>query len=169
MSPLTDYDRGRISRIDETRAQALAAADNVDRGKTDIIRKLLEAPPRPLDVRSLPGNWRCRSLQIGGSLFSVSVNSYFSCRIRAAGGRLTLEKLTGSIRRSGPLVAIDNQRLLYYGPYFAQGDKQKPYGLGSPYDEVGIVWRISPTRLRLELPEPYASAEALHEVIDLVK
>jgi len=132
-------------------------------------RKLLDAAPQPIDAGSLPGNWQCRTIKIAGDFEPVSISQFFSCRFRKAGNALLFEKVTGSIRRSAPLAVIDDYRLLYYGAYFAQGDKQKPYGQGDYNEEVGVLWRASRTRLLLELPEPNAYAEALHEVIELVR
>jgi hypothetical protein len=169
MAPLIEKDRGRIARIDETRAKALAKAAGSNSANLLAARKLLDAAPQLIDVGNLPGNWQCRSIKIAGDFEPVSIGPFFACRFRKVGGNLLFEKLTGSIRRSAPLAVIDDYRLLYYGAYFAQGDRQKPYGQGDYNEEVGVLWRASRTRLLLELPEPNAYAEALHEVIELVR
>ena len=163
MAPLIEKDRGRIARIDETRAKALAKAAGSGSANLLAARKLLDAAPQLIDAGSLPGNWQCRSINIAGDFEPVSIGQFFACRFRKVGSALMFEKLTGS------LAVIDDYRLLYYGAYFAQGDKQKPYGQGDYNEEVGVLWRTSRTRLLLELPEPNAYAEALHEVVELVR
>jgi hypothetical protein len=166
---LTDFDRGRIDRLDATRAKALERAEIADAGTVRLIKDVVGAQAQPIDVKALPGNWRCRSLKLGGEIGPASVNSFFACRIRMAGNALVFEKTTGSVRRSAKLSEIDAYRLLYYGAYFAERDKSQGYGVGKPYDEVGMLTQIARNRLRIELPEPYAYAEALHEVIELAK
>jgi hypothetical protein len=167
---LTDFDRGRIDRLEATRAKALERADFADAATVKVIKDVVGAQALPIDRKALPGNWRCRSLKLGGELGPASVNSFFTCRIRMmTGNALVFEKITGSIRRSAKLAEIDSHRMLYYGAYFAERDKPQSYGAGKPYDEIGMLTQIARNRLRIELPEPYAYAEALHEVIELAK
>jgi hypothetical protein len=82
---------------------------------------------------------------------------------------LWLEKITGSILRKARLEPIDDRRMLMFGAYRAAGDKLEPYGIDDYRDEAGILFRLGPDRLRLELPEPRAYNSARHEVIEFVR
>jgi Domain of unknown function (DUF4893) len=169
MAPLNEYDRGRIDRIDQTRAMALEKIAGSDRAKLRIVFDLLYEGAKPIDIKGPDGNWRCRSLKLAGKFVPVDVAPFFSCRFSISGGVLLFEKTTGSIRRMARFAPIDELHLLYYGAYYAERDKPRSYGAGEPYDEVGVLARAGRNRLRLEMPEPYAYAEALYEVLELVR
>lgn len=168
MAPLKPEDRARIQNLAASREKALGLAAA---GKADELRAAtapLAAEPQPLDAGKLEGFWRCRSFQLGG-IFPLTVNPFFACRIRREGGTLWLEKTTGSVLRRARLDPVDDKRLLMVGAYRAVGDKPQPYGADDYRDEAGILERIGPDRLRVELPEPRAYNSARHEVIELVR
>jgi hypothetical protein len=168
MTPLKDADRTRIRNLAASREKALGLAASGKAEDLRLTRDLLSAAAIPLDPAKLPGNWRCRSFELGG-IFPLTVNKFFACRIRREGSALLLEKTSGSVLRRARLAPIDDRRMLMYGAYYAVGDKPQPYGADDYHDEVGILERIAPDRLRVELPEPRAYNTARHEVIELVR
>src|ERR1700760_4997828 len=112
---LSESDRGRMERIDATRAKALEKAQSAAPAMLRIVHDVVGAPAQPIDLKSLPGNWRCRSLKLGGEFAPVSVDPFFACRIRTFDNGLMFEKTTGSIRRQARLVVTDEHQMLYYG------------------------------------------------------
>jgi hypothetical protein len=137
-------------------------------GELKLVRDLLAAPALPIDRKTLEGNWRCRAFHLGG-MAPLTVNPFFACRFARERGAILLQKLTGSLRRNAYLHTLDDKRVLMYGAYWAAGENQPSYGADDYRDEVGILERIGPNRLRLELPEPRAFNTARHEVIELVR
>ena len=168
MAPLKEADRNRIRNIAKSRETALGLAAAGKANELRLARELLAAPPLPLDPSKLAGTWRCRSVQLGG-IFPITINPFFSCRIRREAGALWFDKTSGSVLRRARLEPIDDTRMLMFGAYRAEGDKIEPYGVDDTHDEVGVLERIGPNRLRIELPQPRAYNSAGHEVIELVK
>ena len=166
----------RSNPADRTRIENLAASrDNgvklAASGKAEELRavtELLAAPALPLETAKLEGKWRCRSIQLGG-IFPLTTNPFYECRIARERGALLLEKITGGTRRKARLAPLDERRLLLYGASRAAGDPAQPYGADDYRDEVGILERIGPRRLRVELPEPRAFNSARHEIVELVR
>ena len=168
LAPLKPADRTRIENLVTSRDNGLKLAAP---GKPDELRavtELLAAPSLPLEAAKLDGKWRCRSIQLGG-IIPLTTNPFYECRIVRERGALFLEKITGGTRRKARLASLDERRLLLYGAYRAAGDPAQPYGTDDYRDEVGVLERIGPRRLRVELPEPRAFNSARHEVVELVR
>jgi hypothetical protein len=168
MAPLKPTDRARIENLAASREKALGLASAGKAEDLRAVRALLSAEAQPLDPAKLEGPWRCRSFELGG-ISPLTVNPFFSCRIRREGGALWLEKTTGSVLRRARLDRVDDRRMLMFGAYRAAGEKPKPYGADDYRDEAGILERIGPDRLRVELPEPRAYNSARHEAIELLR
>jgi hypothetical protein len=133
------------------------------------VKELLAAAPQPLDPRALEGRYRCRTYQLGG-IIALTANPFYQCVIRREGnGNLLLEKTTGGTLRKASLTPIDDTRMLMHGATRAQGERVQPYGADDYRDEAGILERIGPDRLRVELPQPRAYNSARHEIIELVR
>lgn len=168
LAPLKPADRTRIDNLATSRDNALKLAASGNAAELRAVTDLLAAPALPLDDKTLAGKWSCRSIQLGG-MFPLTTNPFYECRFVRESGALFLEKITGGTRRKSRLAPLDERRLLLYGAYRAAGDPVQPYGADDYRDEVGILQRIGPSRLRAELPEPRAFNSARHEVIELVR
>jgi hypothetical protein len=168
LAPLKPADRARIENLVASRDNGLKLAASGNPAELRAATELLAAPSLPLEEAKLDGKWRCRSIQLGG-IFPLTTNPFYECRIVREGGALFLEKITGGTRRKSRLAPLDERRLLFYGAYRAAGDPVQPYGADDYRDEVGILERIGPGRLRVELPEPRAFNSARHEVVELVR
>lgn len=112
------------------------------------VRRLLDAQAGPLDARALPGNWRCRNVQIG----QRGVFGYppFECRIRQTPQGLFFEKVSGSQRLSGLLYPDDAQHLVLLGGATVNQEPQRSYrGDGNQDDVVGSLYATGRNRLLL--------------------
>jgi hypothetical protein len=166
---LTEADRARLDRFDAVRAEAIRDAERGAAADRAVLAKVLEGDAGPIGIETLPGRWRCRTAKVGaqGDLLPLVVYPDFECRITALpGGGLKFEKITGSQRTSGMLYPYDRDRLGYAGSSWYGYEKgPKPYGTDPDRDEVGVLVRVSSTRLRLELPSP--KLESLFDIIEL--
>lgn len=149
---LNAADRQGLENFDALRAQAIEIA----RAKGDAadlrqMERALEGGATNLPASTLAGNWRCRSIQFGGSLAIVAYGE-FRCRITDGPEGLRLEKLTGSQRTSGTFYDLGEARLGYAGAE-AWGDGERPYRYDQDPErnQVGYLIPVSADHLRLEL------------------
>lgn len=149
---LNAADRQGLKNFDALRAQAIEIA----RAKGDAadlrhMERALEGGATNLPASTLAGNWRCRSIQFGGSLAIVAYGE-FRCRITDGPEGLRLEKLTGSQRTSGTFYDLGEARLGYAGAE-AWGDGERPYRYDQDPErnQVGYLVPVSANHLRLEL------------------
>jgi hypothetical protein len=109
------------------------------------LRRILDQRAAPLDLRALPGSWRCRNVQI--SEHGVFGYPAFACRIRQIAEGFFFEKLSGSQRISGVLYRDEGTRLVLLGGNTVNNEAQRRYsGDGAPDDAFGVL--IMPTRDR---------------------
>jgi len=112
------------------------------------VRQLLDREAVALDLRALPGNWRCRNVQFG----QRGVFGYppFQCRIRQTPQGLFFEKISGSQRLSGQLYPDGAQHLVLLGGATVNQDPQRDYrGDGNREDVVGRLYQTGRNRLML--------------------
>ena len=91
------FDQNRLARLDEARAKGLAEAGGA-------ASEVLNAP---VTGGSVTGDWRCRTIKLGGMTPSITY-SWFRCRISDEGGNLSFEKLSGTQRMQGTLYPEGN-------------------------------------------------------------
>ncbi|MDE2133061.1 MAG: DUF4893 domain-containing protein [Alphaproteobacteria bacterium] len=163
------FDAQRLSRLDESRAKGL---DEATRGASaaDLaaIHSLLDAQPVS---GSLAGNWRCRTIKLGGLTPDV-IYTWFRCRISERDGALFFEKLSGTQRMSGFLYPQDGD-FVYLGASSVKGEKPHAYSgngaeagaAATPDDQIGVLSLLADGRARLELPYPLQ--ESTFDVIEL--
>ena len=157
----------------EKRAKAVNEALPADAyGLADLpqVRELLAAPSLPLQRSELPGDWRCRSLQVGQ--LGVFVYPFFRCRIRKDKDKLFFEKLTGSQRRSGEIFEDPPNRFVLLGGQTVNEDPQRPYSATmKDWDEedldgdtIGVLTRKGKDRLLMIL-DATADSYELYELV----
>jgi hypothetical protein len=172
----SSFDAQRLARLDESRAKGL---DEASRGAPAadlaVIHSVLDAEAVSASPEALAGNWRCRTIKLGGITPDV-VYGWFRCRISLKGGAPTFEKLSGSQRTSGILYP-QGGGFVYLGASYvtAYGPPEKPpvysgngaqTGAGAtPDDQIGLLSLLSDGRARLELPYPLQ--ESSFDVIEL--
>lgn len=164
---LSESDRGRIARFDEALGRATvqavkgAAIEDLAALQTAIGGETLPMPEGPL-----LGDWRCRTIKIGGNLPLV-VYTFFDCRIERGADGLRLVKLSGSQRNSGRLFELSGDAWGYAGALHYADEAQKSYGADPERNMVGRLVRNGADRMWLGLPEP--AVESIFDVLEMVR
>jgi hypothetical protein len=164
-------DRARIDRawatFDDLLPRVRAARPEADRAALDAA---LTKPPRPFAGQDLTGDWRCRTIKLGGIGGGITAYGWFACRITADGATLRFEKLTGSQRLTGTVHPDAPDRMILLGALHYHYEGPQPYaGPGTPDPDLrnmgGIVTMRGQDALIL-FPEPHYESEAdlLHMV-----
>lgn len=160
---LSEADTTRMSQFEASRtrglAEALLGADERERA---IVATLFAPGTEPIDT--IPdGNYRCRTIKLGGILPLVTYN-YFACRIGENGTRI--EKTSGSQRFTGSFTPSGDASF-YQGALHYNNDPALAYGDDPEMDQVGCLHKVSgQTVYRLEMPYPLF--ESTHDVIELI-
>ena len=137
-----------------------------------IIHAVMGARGQRASVGSLLGNYRCRTIKLGGVTPDV-IYTWFRCRISMKGGGPYLEKLTGSQFTNGYLYPDGDGRFVYLGASSVTGEPRHAYsGDGAtagapvtPDDQIGLLTKIGAGHLRLEMPYPLQ--ESTMDVLEL--
>ena len=152
-SIITERDRDRLSKYDETRAAALdEARAGGSSSDLKILEDLVSSPTLAFDDFDPVGDWRCRTIKVGG-MSPLIVYGWFRCRVSDDGSGWRLEKLSGSQRTAGRFFTSAEDRLTYLGAFHIAGEPTPAYG-DPESDLIGIVFRNGPEHWRIELPEP---------------
>jgi len=154
------YDQGRLARLDEARARAMAESGAAAG----------EAMRAPATGAQVAGDWRCRTIKLGGMSRSM-VYAWHRCRISDHGGVLAFEKLSGTQRMAG-LLYPDGGSYVYLGASWVKGERPHRYsGAGAsvgaratPDDQIG---RLSATADGARIELPYPLQESIFDVIEL--
>src|ERR1041385_2937294 len=167
------YDIQRLSRIDEARAKGMAAARSGEiEGDRSAVLHALSGKSRPISERELLGNWRCRTIKVGGILPGIAY-SWFHCHVIDRGGHPFFEKVTGSQRISGYLYPDQSGRYVLLGALSVDGERPHAYsGNGvaagakaTPDDAIGLLSGLGRGRARIEFPYPVQ--ESVFDVMEL--
>lgn len=168
----TPADLKRFDKIDEARAQALNEVGRaVSAHDLSIIDSVVHAPVVPAKGAALAGDWRCRTIKLGGMTSHV-IYGWFRCRIAEKDGVLTLDKLTGSQRMQGTLYP-QGDAFVYLGASSVKGEVPPRYSgngasagaASTPDDQIGLFTALADGRARLELP--YPMQESTFDVLEL--
>lgn len=171
------FDAQRLDQIAQARNKALALAHAGGKA-ADLaaIDSILYARPVTATAGALTGTWSCRIMKLGG-LTPEIVYTWFRCRIAEKNGKLTFEKLTGSLRTSGTLYPAGQGFVYlgasYVGTGYGRPEKRPVYsGTGAaagapatPDDQIGLLSLLADGRARLEMPYPVQ--ESVFDVIEL--
>ncbi|MFN4141055.1 DUF4893 domain-containing protein [Aestuariivirga sp.] len=153
---ITPHDRQRLDGFEATLKDALAEARAGGRPEDlAVLDAALAGSPLPLASGFDPvGNWRCRTLKLGGGLPLV-VYGWFRCRISDDGAGWLLEKLTGSQRTRGSFFTLSDTRLAYLGAGYVAGEAPRRYGDDTQENQVAIAERRAENRIILLFPAPH--------------
>lgn len=164
---MTDLDTARLAAWQASRAAALSAVrDGAEAEALELVERVLDAPPGPLDGSGLEGAWQCRVLRIAGTPAQLEVNGWFACRLDDDGAGLALAKDTGSWRTRGRFYDLGNSQMAYLGVQGATGDAVVRRGEDPSRDHFAIAVSPGPDRLRLEFP-PGPADDSQLEVLEL--
>src|SRR5689334_13046158 len=107
------FDANRLAKLSESKAKGLEEAEHgASASDLAIIHGVLDAPPA--QGGALAGNWRCRTIKLGGMTPDV-IYSWFRCRITDEGGTMHFAKISGSQRTSGTLYPDQSGAHVYLG------------------------------------------------------
>jgi len=165
---LSGPDKVRFSNFEQNRADAIREAKSKADSPHDVaaLEAVLAGGEVPITPSSLIGEWRCRTLKLGGNL-PLTIYDYFKCRIARDGSSLIFQKASGSQRTSGTFYRVSDTRYAYLGAGTVNDDPMIPYGAKPTEDEVAYLVQVSAKRLRLEFPKPHY--ESNFDIIDLVR
>ncbi|MHA6642005.1 DUF4893 domain-containing protein [Mesorhizobium sp. A623] len=158
---ITPADKTRLDQYGETRKAALKEARAGDPAEVKQLDDLLA---RPLVAFSdtnltgnwdLTGNWRCRTIKVGGDFGALVIYGWFKCKVTDDGSGWFLKKTSGSQRTTGLFYDDGEKRSIYLGSFYVAGDPVEPYGSGPKTDQVGYAFRNGPDAWRIEFPAPY--------------
>ncbi len=152
---VTPADREKLTKLNETREQALAEARaDGNREYLDILDQTLAGDLLSLREGFDPvGAWRCRAIKLG-KVAPIVVYNWFDCRITDDGAGWFLEKRTGSQRTSGRFYDNGDKEMYYLGVLSVDGDPKVAYGAAPERNQIARAVRPGPNRLRLEFPMP---------------
>ncbi|MGH6877474.1 MAG: DUF4893 domain-containing protein, partial [Rhizomicrobium sp.] len=130
------------------------------------------APVRPVSARELMGDWRCRTMKLGGMAPDI-VYSWFRCRIGEQGDRPYFAKVSGSQHMSGYLYPAESGGFVLLGGYSVKGEPPHRYSgnapsagaAATPDDAVGVLAATGPRSARIEFPYPVQ--ESTFDVIEM--
>lgn len=154
-------EQARLDRFERIAGQAVLEA--LAYGSAEDVGALttaLSGAPQIAFDASLQGDWRCRTMKLGGRARLV-VYTDFDCRMTLDTTGVRFEKLTGSQRTSGR-IEMREGRAVYLGVGFVASESPQDYGdltpdfegTGTVTPDVAIFERISETRARLMFPAP---------------
>lgn len=148
-------DQQRLDNQAQARSQAMSTLQQATGPDARIAARAMKGAPVQVSQNQLLGNWRCRVIKTGGDL-PVTVYGFFDCQIEQTAVGLVIQKTSGSQRFFGRLYPDTAQTLVYLGALSLPVDGQPPgaYGENADYDQVGRLYQISRSELRLELPNP---------------
>ena len=162
------FDRDRLDNAPVTLGEALAEARAGGAPEDVATIENLLVPIVPIGGEALLGDWKCRTIKLGGA-GKLTVYSWFKCRISLGENGLEFLKMTGSQRTSGDFWPIYPEsgegfpiRYVYLGASHYSDEEPKPYGgpgntLGrdsNNRDDAAILEAIGPDRLRMGFPSP---------------
>jgi hypothetical protein len=172
---ITDYDAGRLTSLEQARADAVHQAETRGgSGDFRAIKETFEADAHGVPEQALYGTWRCRQMKLGG-MTGYAVFNWFPCRISRVGGGVWFEK-QGTQRMAGYLYPEKGGLWIYLGAQSARGEPWHRYSgryasIGpstTPDDQVGALVGIGNNALRIDLPTP-ATQESDFDAIELVR
>lgn len=166
LSKMTRDDRARLDNFDAMRAKAIAEA-RAEGSPVDVatLDTVLAGDLLPLHAYKFDGNWRCRTIKLGGMAPKLVVYGWFRCRFHEDSAGLWLDKLTGSQRTRGLFYDDGETRMIYLGKSHYGYEKPGLYGDDASRDQVAYAYRVGPKRARIEFPAP--QYESLLDIIEL--
>lgn len=163
---MTANDRQRLDEYGETRKAALEQARSALPADVAILDGLLAKPLLSFSGFDMTGDWRCRTIKVGG-ITDLTVYGWFKCRVTDDGAGWQLEKLTGSQRTKGRFFDDQDKRLIYLGVGYVNDDPAPAYGAGPESDQVGYAFRTGPKDWRIEFPAPHYESKL--DILELAR
>jgi len=167
-------EQARLDRFERIAGTAVleALAGGAAQDVTALATALSGKPQVAFDP-SLQGDWRCRTMKLGG-MSELVVYTNFTCRMTLDNTGVTFEKLSGSQRTSGRIEMRDG-RAVYLGVGYVSSEAPQNYadldpafeGSGTITPDVAVFERISETRARLMFPAPVNESD--FDILELTR
>ena len=167
-------DAARLARFHQVAGDALLRAFATgSAADTAALSRALSGTPQVAFDESLGGDWKCRTLKLGG-VAGLAAYAPFDCRFTFQGDSYLFEKLSGSQRTKGT-VSFREGRAVYVGVGHVAGQTPPLYSDlppdfrsdGNTQSDVALFERISPTRARLLFPAP--ATESDFDILELTR
>ncbi|WP_254796774.1 DUF4893 domain-containing protein [Sulfitobacter albidus] len=118
-------EQARLDRFERVAGTSLLQAmGGGAAGDVDALTAALAGTPQVAFDPGLDGDWRCRTMKLGG-IAPLTVYSDFDCRITVLIDGLAFEKLTGSQRTKGKITLRDG-RAVYLGVGYVSSESPCP-------------------------------------------
>ncbi|MGD0192694.1 MAG: DUF4893 domain-containing protein [Rhizomicrobium sp.] len=164
------YDVKRFSLLEESKSRGLSEAQSGP--DAALVHAVVDAAAVSASEGALMGNWRCRTIKLGGMTADV-VYSWFRCRVSERDGALEFEKVSGSQKLNGRLYANESGGYVLLGALSAKGEPAHRYSgnnqaagaQATPDDVIGLLEATGRSTARIEFPYPVQ--ESVFDVIEL--
>ncbi|MCB5199497.1 DUF4893 domain-containing protein [Loktanella sp. TSTF-M6] len=163
---LRPADQVRLDALDAAAGSALLTAlAGGGRGDVDLLQEVMEGAPLAPIQTTLPGDWQCRTLKLGGEAALV-VYAAFDCTITTDGDGFILTKTTGSQRLTGRITLAPEGMVLTATGHVAEVEPIAYADLADDFETDGTLWPIvgrveqpAPDRARILMPLPALESE----------
>ena len=158
---IRSQEQARLDRFERLAGTALLEAmAQSEASDVAALSGALAGVPQVAFDPSLNGEWKCRTMKLGGAPQLV-VYSNFKCRMSLDNTGVVFEKLSGSQRTSGR-IEMREGRAVYLGVGYVASEEPQNYadldpafeGSGTITPDVAVFERISDRRARLMFPAP---------------
>lgn len=167
-------EQARLDRFE--RIAGTAVLEALAGGKAEDVAALtsaLSGKPQVAFDSSLQGEWRCRTMKLGG-ISELVVYTNFTCRMTLDNTGVAFEKVSGSQRTSGRIEMRDG-RAVYLGVGYVSSGTPQSYadldptfeGSGTITPDVAVFERVSDTRARLLFPAPVNESD--FDILELTR
>ena len=167
-------EQARLDRFERLAGVALLEA--IAEGAAGDVAALTDAlggVPQVAFDPSLNGEWKCRTMKLGGEPRLV-VYSNFKCRMRLDNTGVVFEKLSGSQRTSGR-IEMREGRAVYLGVGYVSSEEPSDYadldpafeGTGAVTPDVAVFERVTQKRARLMFPAPVNESD--FDILELTR
>ncbi|MDB4187831.1 DUF4893 domain-containing protein [bacterium] len=167
-------EQARLDRFERLAGTALLEA--MAQGEASDVAALsgaLAGVPQVAFDPSLNGEWKCRTMKLGGAPRLV-VYRNFKCRMSLDNTGVVFEKLSGSQRTSGR-IEMREGRAVYLGVGYVASEEPQNYadldpafeGSGTITPDVAVFERISDRRARLMFPAPVNESD--FDILELTR
>ncbi|MEH6831964.1 MAG: DUF4893 domain-containing protein [Sulfitobacter sp.] len=167
-------EQARLDRFERLAGTALleAMAEGAA-GDVAALTSALAGVPQVAFDPSLNGDWKCRTMKLGGGARLV-VYSKFDCRMTLDNTGITFEKLSGSQRTSGR-IEMREGRAVYLGVGYVSSEAPQNYadldsafeGSGTITPDVAVFERVTTKRARLMFPAPVNESD--FDILELTR
>lgn len=157
-------DAARLAEFDQHLGAALRVALSTGkRGDIDLLQEALAGTAIPALRTTLAGDWKCRTLGLGGAS-GVTSYAQFDCHFAPDGAGFVFEKRTGTARMSGR-VSLRDGAMIYLGTGYEAGTDPTPYAdlpstasdASAAHRQIGVVEQSGPDSARILFPAPLAA------------